>query len=191
MKDFKDINSYIASYPKNVQVILKKLRTTIKKIIPAAEESIAYGIPSFSLNGIYVVHFGGFEKHVSLFPTSEPITAFKKELSKYKTGRGTIQFPLDKPIPYGLISRIIKYSLRNSVDKVRKKAATKGIHIEFHANGVIWAKGKIKDRKMEGYWEWFRKNGVLMRSGYFKKGVQTGTWTTYDAKGKPYKITDK
>jgi uncharacterized protein YdhG (YjbR/CyaY superfamily) len=192
MKNYKDIDSYIASFPKKVQMTLKKLRSTIKKVIPVSEETISYGIPSFSVNDSYVAHFGGFEKHVSLFPGgAAPIEAFKKELVSYKTGRGTIQFPLDTKIPYGLISRIVKYSLKHSLDKVRQKANSKGVHVEFHPNGVIWAKGKVKDRKMEGYWEWFRKNGVILRSGYFKKGVQTGKWTTYDKAGKAYKVTQK
>ncbi len=189
MKDFKTIEAYIASYPKDVRPILKRLRATIQKVIPGATESISYGMPSYSQNGAYVVHLGGFVKHVSIFPGPGPIQAFRKELAGYKTSRGTIQFPLGKPVPYALVTRIIKYSLRTNNERIAAKAQAKGIHVEFHTDGSIWAQGKLKNRTMDGLWEWYRKEGTIMRSGYFKNGKQTGTWTTYDRKGKVYKVT--
>jgi uncharacterized protein YdhG (YjbR/CyaY superfamily) len=110
------IDAYIAGYPKNVQVILQKLRATIKKAAPKAEEAISYGIPTFKLNG-NLVHFGGFKKHVGFFPASSGVRFFKKELSAYKTSKGTIQFPLDQPLPLGLVAKITKFRIRENMKK--------------------------------------------------------------------------
>jgi uncharacterized protein YdhG (YjbR/CyaY superfamily) len=117
MKKYKDIDSYIASYPKDVQALLKKMRATIKKAAPKAEEKISYGIPTFTLHG-NLVHFGGFAKHIGFFPASSGVSHFKKELKGYKTSKGTIQFPLEKPLPLGLVTKIVKFRVKeNSIKK--------------------------------------------------------------------------
>ena len=120
MKKYKDIDSYINSFPNDIQIVLEKVRVCIKKIAPKAEETICYGIPTFKLNG-NLVHFGGFKKHIGFFPTSSGVTAFKKELSSYKTSRGTIQFPLDKPIPFELIRKITKFRVSENLQKQPNK----------------------------------------------------------------------
>jgi uncharacterized protein YdhG (YjbR/CyaY superfamily) len=107
----KTVEEYISMYPKNVQMILKKLRETVREAAPEAEEVISYRIPSYKLHG-FLVHYGAFENHIGFFPTSSPRRAFKKELSKYGGGKGTIQFPLDKPIPYGLVRKIVRLRVR-------------------------------------------------------------------------------
>ncbi|MDH2901551.1 MAG: DUF1801 domain-containing protein [archaeon] len=112
----KTVGEYIAMYPSNVQSILKKLRQTIKESAPGAQEVISYQIPTFKLNG-NLVHFGAFEDHIGFFPTSSGKEAFKKELSKYKGGKGTVQFPLDRPIPYDLVSKIVKYRVKENLAK--------------------------------------------------------------------------
>ncbi len=117
----KDIDAYIARFPRDVQAVLKKMRATIKKAAPGAEEGISYGIPVFKLHG-NLVYFGGFKHHVSFFPTSAPIRAFKKELAGYATARGTVRFDLDEPIPYGLIARIVKFRVKESREKAKAKA---------------------------------------------------------------------
>lgn len=104
----KTVDEYIAMYPGNVQSILKKLRQTIRESASGAQEVISYQIPTFKLNG-NLVHFGVFEDHIGFFPTPTGKEAFKKELSKYKGGKGTVQFPLDKPIPYDLVRKIVKF----------------------------------------------------------------------------------
>lgn len=116
MKSYKNINEYIKQYPKEVQGILKKMRATIKSAAPQATEAIKYGIPTFVLNG-NLVHFGGFKNHVSFFPTSSPVSVFKKDLSKYKVSKGTIRFPINKPIPYGLIKKIVRFRVRQNLEK--------------------------------------------------------------------------
>jgi uncharacterized protein YdhG (YjbR/CyaY superfamily) len=117
----KSIDDYIGDFPKDVQRILRKLRSTIKKAAPQAQETISYQIPTFTLRG-YLVHFAAFKDHVSLFPTSSPMKTFQTELSPYKVSRGTIQFPLDRPLPLTLVSRIVKFRVRENVARYRRKA---------------------------------------------------------------------
>lgn len=112
----KSIDEYISAFPHDIQVILKKIRLTIRECAPKAEEAISYNIPTFKLGG-NLVHFGVFKDHIGFFPTSSPRCVFKKELSKYKGGKGTIQFPLDQPIPYALIKKIVKYRVKESLGK--------------------------------------------------------------------------
>ena len=114
------IDEYISMYPDNIQAILKKLRQIVREAAPKAEETISYQIPTFKLNG-NLVHFAAFKDHISFFPTSSGRIAFKKELSKYKGGRGTIQFPLDKPIPYALVKRIVKFRVKENSETARWK----------------------------------------------------------------------
>ncbi len=114
----KDIDSYISGYPDDVQAILKKVRATIQKAAPDAEESINYGIPTYKLNG-NLVHFGGFKQHIGFYPAPSGIKAFKEELSKYPGAKGSIQFPLVKAIPYALITKIVKYRVKENLEKSR------------------------------------------------------------------------
>jgi uncharacterized protein YdhG (YjbR/CyaY superfamily) len=116
MKAFKTIDEYISDFPKEVQVLLKKMRETIKEVAPDATEAISYGIPTFKLNG-NLVHFGGFKKHIGFFPGSEAVEVFEKDLTKYVTTKGTIQFQLDEPIPYDLVTKITKYRVKQNLEK--------------------------------------------------------------------------
>src|SRR5712692_6571088 len=104
-KQVKTIDEYIKTFPEDVQSILEKMRQTIRKAAPEAEEAISYQMPTFKLNG-NLVHFAAFKNHVSFFPTARGVEAFKKELSRFKGSRGTVQFPLDRPIPYDLVRKI-------------------------------------------------------------------------------------
>jgi len=118
------INEYIASFPESTQLILEELRTTIRKAAPDAQESINYGIPTFILNG-NLVHFGGFKSHIGFYPAPSGIEAFKKELSIYDGAKGSIKFPIDKPLPLGLITKIVKFRVKENVEKAAKKLKTK------------------------------------------------------------------
>ncbi len=119
MKKCKKIDDYINSFPKDVQVILKSVRTTIQNVAPNAEETISYGIPTFKLHG-NLVHFGGFKKHIGFFPTSSGVMAFKKELESYRTSKGTVQFPLDTLVPLKLIEKITKFRVSENSKKLQK-----------------------------------------------------------------------
>lgn len=105
----KDVDEYIASFSSDVQKILKKIRGTIRKAAPNAVESISYQIPTYKVDGTVLIYFAGFAKHVGIYPAPREATEFKKELAAYKGGKGTIQFPLDKPIDHDLIARIVKF----------------------------------------------------------------------------------
>lgn len=109
----QNIDEYTSDFPADVQKILKKIRSTISKAAPKAEESISYGIAAFKLNGKVLIYFAGFKNHVSVYPAPRGAAEFKDELAVYKGGKGTIQFPLDRPIPYDLITRIVKFRAAN------------------------------------------------------------------------------
>ncbi len=113
-------DKYIAGFPKEVQKLLLKLRTTIRKAAPDAKESIKYGIISYVLNG-NLVHFGGFKKHIRFYPAPSGIKAFKKELSIYKSSKAAIKFPFDKPIPLKLITKIVKFRVKENLGMTTTK----------------------------------------------------------------------
>lgn len=116
----RNIDEYIEGYPKNVQALLRKIRLTIRKVAPHGEEAIKYQLPTLVLKG-NVVHYGAFKKHIGFYPTSSGTTKFKKELSRLKWEKGSIQFPLDKPIPYGLIARITKFRAKENLQRAESK----------------------------------------------------------------------
>ena len=115
----KNIDEYILGLPPEVQQILEKIRATIKKAAPDARETINYGIPTFTLNG-NLVHFAGFKNHIGFYPTPSGIEKFKDELSAYEMAKGSVQFPLDQKIPYGLITKIVKFRVRENLEKAAR-----------------------------------------------------------------------
>ena len=110
------MDEYIGIFPKKVQVILEKLRQTIQKAAPGAEEVISYQIPAFKRHG-YLVYFAAWKNHLSLYPLPKGDEAFKKEVSSYQTGKGTVQFPIDQPLPIRLIRKIVKYRLKENLER--------------------------------------------------------------------------
>lgn len=112
----KTIDAYIAGFPEDVQEILQKLRETIGKAAPQAEETINYGIPTFKLNG-NLVHFAAYKNHIGFYPAPSGITKFKAELVPYVQAKGSVQFPLDGKIPYALIARIVKFRAKENLGK--------------------------------------------------------------------------
>lgn len=115
------IDEYISFFPKNIQKMLEEVRTTIRKAAPDAEEAISYGIPTFKLNG-NLVHFAAFKNHIGFYPTPSGIEEFEKELSVYKQGKGSVQFPIDKPMSLALISKIVKYRIKKNAEEPRNKS---------------------------------------------------------------------
>jgi len=113
----KSIDEYILQYPQEIQEILKTLKKVIKESAPNAEEKISYRMPTFVLNG-NLVHFAAYKNHIGFYPTSSGINTFQYELSGYKTSKGAVQFPIGKPIPYGLISQIVKFRVAENQSKV-------------------------------------------------------------------------
>ena len=117
---FKTIDDYIADFPPAVQEILQTIRATVREAAPEATEAISYQMPTFMLHG-NLVHFAGYKNHIGFYPVPTGIEAFKEELSVYKQGKGSVQFPLDQPMPYDLIRRIVAFRVAENV----AKAATK------------------------------------------------------------------
>jgi uncharacterized protein YdhG (YjbR/CyaY superfamily) len=117
---YKSIDDYISGFPVEVQYLLQQVRLKIKESAPAAEEAISYGIPTFKLNG-NLVHFAAFKNHIGLYPTPSGLEEFEKELSPYKQGKGSVQFPLDKPLPLDLIGKIVAYRVRKNTEKKPRK----------------------------------------------------------------------
>lgn len=124
-KGFTSVNEYIGSLPPDVQKVMKKLRATIKAVVPKAKEKISYQIAAFELNGKNLVGYAGWKNHISIYPIPSGTEAFNKEISKYADGKGTIKFPLDKPLPLKLIRQIVKFrvvdNLKNAEMKMYKK----------------------------------------------------------------------
>ncbi|MBI5530997.1 MAG: DUF1801 domain-containing protein [Candidatus Doudnabacteria bacterium] len=114
----KTIDTYIKQFPDEVQVILKKMRETIRSVVPKAGEAIKYGMPTFILNG-NLVHFAAFKNHIGFYPSPGPIVAFKKELAKFNTSKGAIQFPIEKPIPYALVKKIVRFRVKQTIEKFK------------------------------------------------------------------------
>lgn len=115
-----NIDEYIASFPKAIQQLLQQVRNTIQKAAPDAKEAIKYAMPTFTLNG-NLVHFAAFTNHIGFYPAPTGMDAFKKELSVYKTGKGSVQFPLDQPMPLALITKIVKLRVKEDEEKARLK----------------------------------------------------------------------
>lgn len=123
-RGFNSIDEYIASFPEDIQNILNDIRATIRAAAPEATEKISYQMPTFFLNG-NLVHFAAFKTHVGFYPTPSGIDEFKAELSKYKGSKGSIQFPIDQPVPLDLIAKIVKYRISENLKKAVGKSKRK------------------------------------------------------------------
>jgi uncharacterized protein YdhG (YjbR/CyaY superfamily) len=117
-----NVDEYIAGFPKETQKALKQMRVTIKKAAPRADEGIGYNMPAYKLNGP-LVYFAAYENHIGFYATPTGSAAFKKELSVYKTGKGSIQFPLNEPMPLSLVTKIVKFRVKENLAKAKVKKA--------------------------------------------------------------------
>lgn len=119
-----NVDIYIAYFPAETQELLHQLRETIKKAAPAAEEVISYQMPAYKLNGV-LVYFAGYKNHIGFYPAGSGIESFKHKLSGYKTSKGTVQFPLDQPLPIDLISEIVRYRVSENLEQLAAKQTKK------------------------------------------------------------------
>jgi len=120
----KTIDDYIAGFPEDVQLKLQKMRKTIRDAAPDAVEKISYQMPTFALEG-NLVHFAAFKNHIGFYPAPRGIEAFQEELSAYQGGKGSVQFPLEQPVPYDLIRRIVVFRVKDNLEKAARKAKKK------------------------------------------------------------------
>ncbi len=121
---FSTVDEYLAAQPEQVRTVLKKLRQIIKKAAPGAEEVISYRIPAFKFHGM-LVWYAGFKDHYSLFPFAATLHVFKDKLKPYELSKGTIRFPLNKPVPVKLVTEIVKYRVKENLDKAQRKQDVK------------------------------------------------------------------
>ncbi|HWC54057.1 MAG TPA: DUF1801 domain-containing protein [Chitinophagaceae bacterium] len=114
------INEYIATFPVQTRKLLRQMRVTIKKAAPKAEEVISYGMPAFKFHGL-LVWFAAYTRHIGFYPRVSAIQAFKKEIAKYKNAKGSVQFPLHKPLPLALIKKMVQYRVKENLEKIKMK----------------------------------------------------------------------
>ena len=120
---FRSIDEYIAMFPEETQKILQEVRATIKATVPEAREKISYQIAAFELNGRNLVHFAGWKTHIGMYPIPSGTEAFNKEVSQYVDGKGTLKFPLDKPMPLKLIGKIVKFRVAENLKNAESKSS--------------------------------------------------------------------
>ena len=160
---------------------------TATGLLPAAEQCIAWKMPSLRIDGDLVLSLLGFNDHNSVFPGPGVIETLGPVLAGLTTTKGTIHFDRDAPMKRSILKAIVEAR----IDEINNSYPRgNGRFKEFYANGFLKAAGSVKSGDMHGKWEWFRRDGTLKRSGQFAAGQQVGTWTTYDAQGQPYKTTD-
>lgn len=121
---FKTVDEYMLSIPENLREKVEGLRKAIKQAAPKAEEMISYNMPAFKFNGV-LVFYAAYKEHIGFYPTAAGITAFKKELSKYDIAKGTVRFPVNEPLPLGLIKRIVKFRVIQNMEKAKSKLPKK------------------------------------------------------------------
>lgn len=175
------------SLPPAQRSALESVADRVARLLPGASLDLSWGMPSFRIDGDLVLSIQGFTEHNSLFPGSEVIEELGDELAGYTCTKGTIHFERDKPMPARTVRSIVEGRVRLINASYPRKS---GQFKEFFGNGRLKARGRMKGDVPTSSWEWFRKDGTRLRSGSFRAGRQTGTWTTYDQAGHPYKSTD-
>lgn len=124
--DFKSVDEYIATHPEEVQVVLERVRSAIRRALPGAQEAISYQIPTYKLHGSAVLYFAGWKRHYSLYPAGdELVEAFKDDLEPYEVDKGTIRFPLSRPVPVRLIERIARFRAKEAAERATSKPAAR------------------------------------------------------------------
>lgn len=121
----KTVEEYITSFPESTRIVLEEIRNYIQKQVPEATETMSYGMPTFILKGSYLIYYAGYKNHIGIYPAPVNEPGFKDDFLPYKTGRGSIQFPLNKPMPYPLIGKILKHNLQQNSKRAAEKSKAK------------------------------------------------------------------
>ena len=173
-------DAYFAAQPQPQRGTLEAVAAALRVIMPTAEETISYAMPAFKVDGIALAGFAGFKNHCSYFPHSgATLKRISDQLVGYDCDDGTLRFPVDKPLP----GKLLRALVAARVDAEMAHGPRAGIARHFYANGVLKAKGGMRDGELHGTWAWYRKDASLMRAGTFKAGRQTGSWQTFDRTG--------
>ena len=172
-----EVSEVISSFPKRQAHSLKCVRASVSQLLPGAQECIAWGMPSFRIDGDIVLSFQGFNNHNSLFPGSGAIfSGMKDGLEKYSVSKGTLQCGKEETFPKKLIKQIVDHRVEEINASYPK---SNGAYKSFYSNGFLKSKGKMRNGEMQGDWEFFRRDGSLMRTGKLVAGKPVGSWTTY------------
>jgi uncharacterized protein YdhG (YjbR/CyaY superfamily) len=185
--DSKAVTKHLANYPPAQRRALETIRSSLIKLLPGADEVVAWGMPSYRIDGELVLSFSGFAKHNSLFPGAGVVKAMSTTLPECKTTKGTIHLPRDTSPPLAALRTVVRARI-DEINASYPKAS--GVTKEFYDNGFLKHRGRIKNGEMYGAWEFFRRDGSPLRSGRFDRGDQVGLWTTFDRAGAPHRVTD-
>jgi len=181
------IDAYLARTPQPQRKTLSALHQTLRRLLPRAEEALAYGMPCFKVEGKGVAGFAAFKAHCTYFPMSGSVVgALGKELAPYAVSKGGVQFAADKPLPPALVKKLVKVRLQELSTRPAKGT---GPALSYYDNGVLASRGRVKGGRMHGKWEFFRRDGSVLRTGEFKDGTQSGLWVTWDKNGRKVKET--
>ena len=170
------IEDLIAANPPKQADVLRELRLTVMRLIPGATERVSYGMPTFEVAGQILLHYAGFKDHNSIFPGSEAARRLKADLGEMVTSKGTIQFSAEKLLPLTMLKRILQVRIEVINQSFPKP---NGTYLSLYDNGYLKSKGKYRDGKMHGPWEFFRRDGSLMRSGRLEADQPVGEWITF------------
>jgi uncharacterized protein YdhG (YjbR/CyaY superfamily) len=135
-EQFATVDQYIGSFPEDVQVILEEVRRRIRGVAPEAGETISYQIPTMTLSGRHLVYFAAWKHHISVYPVPALDESLEQELAPYRAGRGTVRFPLNKPIPYGLIERLVALLVQRSLSRGQPQVHDRGTFTSYAATNV-------------------------------------------------------
>lgn len=182
-----EVKEHLAAFPPRQRKALESIQAVLRALLPGADEVIAWGMPTYRIDGEIVLSFSGFSDHNSLFPGSGVVEAMRPVLPDYPMTKGTIHLPRDSAPPRSVLRDVVRARIQE-INAAYPKAS--GVTKEFYDNGVLRHRGRMKGGEMHGAWEFFRRDGSPLRSGRFAQGVQVGTWTTYDRSGKPHRVTD-
>lgn len=182
------VDEALAAFDEPQRSALRSTQEIIRRLLPAAVEGIAYGMPTWRVDSDPVLSIQGFARHNSVFPHSGGvIEALGPRLDGYVVTKGGIHFDLSTPFPATLMRAVV-------AEKIRQLNASypraSGEFKEFYDNGFLKAKGRLRDGAFTGAWQWFRRDGSPMRRGAFTSGRQVGEWTTFDRSGRVVKVTD-
>jgi uncharacterized protein YdhG (YjbR/CyaY superfamily) len=182
-----EIDAYLAAQPEPQRATLAAMRGIIGGLVPRAEEGIAYGAPAWRVDGTAIAGITGSARHCSYLPHSGEVVALLGDaLAGYDVAKGTVRFAVGTPLPRALVRRLLTTRLR--LESMTTDG--KGFVRDFYDDGGLKAKGKRKDGELHGTWQWWRRDGSLLRSGSFDRGRQVGEWTTYGRDSRPVKVTD-
>lgn len=180
-----DVDVYFEEQPEPQRTTLLAVRSSIRRILPGAQESISYAMPTFTVDGTAVVGIAGFRQHCSYFPyAGEVLEVHADALRSYDQNKGTLRFPIDAPLPLTLLRKMLATRL-----ELEHTPVESGKVRRFYANGFVQSKGAMRGAEMHGAWQWFRKDGSVMRTGHFKNGAQVGTWESWARNGQLVKST--